>query len=172
MSGLAWLNELMTWLGRWFPRITLIRATHEGVLFGPGGSVTLRKPGLMVYWPITHELHLVSTRLRTTELAAQLHGREAVQVVVGWRITDPATAMMALNDIAANLDDRIQAALANAYESGRTSGDIAKAMLAILQPEMAPAGLRIESVDVSQRGPVFSLKMLNDWAQHESGKLA
>lgn len=171
MSGFAWLNELMTWLSRWVPRLTLIKATHHGVLFGPGGSVVMKKPGLAIYWPMTHDLQLVSTRSRTMELACMIHGSEAIQVIVGWRIIDVVTALMSMNDPAANMDDRAQSALAAAHGESRKSEEIAERMLASLGAEMASKGVHIESVDVSQRGPVFTLKNLNDWAVHEARTL-
>src|SRR5690606_20582805 len=121
------------------------------------GHVSLRMPGLMVYWPITHELVQVSTRVRTMELAAQLHDREAIQIVVCWRIAEPVTALMGVNDVAAQMDDRAQAALCAAYQPSRTSVTIATDVLQRLRVEWQPLGVVIESVDVSQRGPTFTL---------------
>jgi regulator of protease activity HflC (stomatin/prohibitin superfamily) len=171
MNGLAWLNDLMVWLARWVPRLTLIKATHEGVLFGPGGSVKRRAPGLCLYWPITHDLQLVGTRARTAELAAQLHAGEAVSVVVGWRVIDAVRCLSSLNDPAAFLDDRTQAALGHAYTAGKRSADVCAAMLEQLSREFDAYGMRIESVDVAQRSWVIPVKTLKDYAQHESGAL-
>jgi regulator of protease activity HflC (stomatin/prohibitin superfamily) len=171
MAGLAWLNDLMTWLARWVPRLTLIKATHEGVLFGPGGSVQRRAPGLLFYWPITHDLQLVGTRARTAELAAQLHAGEAISVVVGWRVVDAVRCLSSLNDPAAFLDDRTQAALGIAYSSRQSNADMCALMLAQLSREFDGYGIRIDSVDVAQRSWVIPMKSLKDYAQHESGAL-
>lgn len=167
-SGLAWLNDLMLWLARWIPRITLIKATHAGVLFGPNGRVRRIEPGLLVYWPITHALTVVSTRIRTAEIAAQLHGREAVQIVISWRIDNPVAALMTLNDPAANLDDRAQAALAHAYSADWSSADIASGVSHRLRSELEPSGVVVEGVDVSQRGPIRAIRLMSDWGTHES----
>jgi hypothetical protein len=47
-SGFAWLNELMVWLGRWVPRLLLIKRGHCGVKFGPGGSLEQLDAGLHI----------------------------------------------------------------------------------------------------------------------------
>lgn len=108
-SGLAWLNDLMLWLGRWFPRLILIKATHIGVKFSRAGAVTSLRPGLYCYWPITSMVEVVSTRMRTTEISAQLIGREAVSIAIGWRIRNPLAAICEFNDVFSQLDDRSQA---------------------------------------------------------------
>jgi hypothetical protein len=118
MNGFAWLNELMTWLARWVPRLTLVKATHKAVIFGPGGSVALRDAGLCCYWPITHVLQLIGMRTRSLELAGQLHRGEVVSVVITWCVTDAVKAATSLADVEAFLDDRTQAALSNAHGSG------------------------------------------------------
>jgi len=155
MSGFAWLNELMVWLGRWVPRLLLVKQGHCGVKFGPGGSVVGLCPGLYVYWPITHEITDVSVRSRTYEIAAQLHGTEAIAVMVSYYVRDAVLALTQLHDIASNLDDRTQAALRRHHASGDD-----------LIAEFSSAGIEITTVSIIQRGPVITLKNLNDWAHH------
>lgn len=169
MNGLSWLNDLMVWLARWVPRVVLIKATHAGVLFGPRGRVSLWAPGLWIYWPIVQELALVSKLARTMEIAAQMHGREAIQLVVTWQIVDPLKALTTLNDVAANIDDRAQAALAWAYR--HQGDDLAAAARQRLRVDLMPSGIEVIAVDVSQRGPIVALRMLSDWATHESRAL-
>lgn len=171
MSGLAWLNELMTWLGRWFPRIVLVKAAHAAVWFGPGGKFRRCEPGLHWYWPITSEFTIVSMRSRTTEIASQLHGSEAVSIAVQYAIADPVTLLLRQNDVFSMLDDRAQACLALSYRADSPSEKIAAAVLADLRGEFAPHGVRIEAVSVLQRGWVLPLKNLNDWAQHAAANL-
>lgn len=166
MSALSWLNDLMTWLSRWVPRLVLIRATHVGVVFGPGGSVRQVAPRLFCYWPITHELQLVAVRERSLELAAQLHAGEAVSCVVGWKVADAIAAATKLADVEAYLDDRVQAALSNAYASGRSSADVCAQMLVKLRDEFASYGIAVQWVDVAQRSWVLPIKNLNDYATH------
>lgn len=167
-SGLAWLNELMTWLGRFVPRLVLIKTGFRAVQFGPKGSLSTIEPGLHVYWPITHEITLVSVMPRTFEICAQTHGSEAVGVAVGYQIRDAALSLTSINDLRSNLDDRTQAMLARHVKAV----NIEEAMLADLAAEYAPSGVEIQWVAVIQRGHVITLKNINDWATHEPEKVA
>jgi len=171
VSGLEWLNELMTWLARWVPRVTLVRVGHVGVLFGPGDRATSKGAGLVCYWPITHELQAVSTRLRTTELSAQLHGGEAISLVVLFQIGNPLQALLTLNDVFSTIDDRAQAHLTRAHDAHHANAEICAAVRDALARELAPNGVEILSVDIAQRGPIVPIKMLSDYAQHSAAEL-
>lgn len=169
-SGLAWLNELMLWIGRWFPRLVLVKATHHAVKFS-GPSMTLIKPGLCWYWPITSSLQLVSMRSRSIETAAQLLGREVIAVVVGFTIVDPLAVMSEFAEVFSQLDDRTKSAVARAYTAEKSSAAIAEEVKGELSGRFSPHGVTIQKVDVVQRGRVIPLKNLNDWAQHSKANL-
>ncbi len=168
MNGLTWLNDLMTWLARWIPRLTLIPATNTGVLFGPRGAVRACPPGLIVYWPITHQLKIVSTLWRTIEISGQLNQREILSLVIIWRIADALAAILRFNDATAFLDDRAQAALAVAYDPHHSNDQIEAIAHARLCADFGDHGVIIERVSVSQRGQVRAIKLVNDWATHEA----
>lgn len=171
MTGLTWLNDLMTWLAKWVPRLVLISAGNEGVLFGPGGKAIRKASGLCCYWPITHDLTIVSTRQRSVENAAQLHGRESISLVVLFRIVDPMALMLTVNDVFSLIDDRSQAHLSIAYAADKTDFAITAIVLAGLQAEFEHCGVEIMRVDVAQRGWTIPIKMLSDYAQHSESKL-
>src|SRR5262245_60955089 len=128
----------MQWLSRWIPRLLLIRQGHEGVRFGPKGAVQRLPPDLHLYWPITHDVTVVSTLMRTMEIAAQLHGQEIIQASVRWRVADPARTLTTWNDIVANVDDRTQAALARRVQADRDA--LARAILLDLRAEFEGKG--------------------------------
>lgn len=71
-SALAWLNDLMNWLGRWIPRLVLIHPTHRGVRFGPRGAAKSVGPGVVLYWPITHDLIQVPITTQSVQLGGQI----------------------------------------------------------------------------------------------------
>lgn len=172
MSGLAWLNELMLWLGKWFPRPLLIKAGHVGVWFSLGGAVKTLEPGLYVYWPITTDVTVVSTRRRTFEIASQLCDLEAVSLTVAFTIANPQAVLLAFGDVFSQLDDRTQAALSASYEATTDNGTLAGKVKAQLCEQFTTMGVTIHSVDVVGRGRVIPLKNLNDWAQHAKAELA
>lgn len=171
MSGLAWLNELMLWLGKWFPRLMLVRAGSVAVIFHRGGRIREGLPGLYCYWPITTDLVVVSTRRRTNEIAAQLCGREAVSVCVEYTLERPINVLMAYNDVFSQLDDRTQAHLGLAYRPEIASTDLCDQILNGLRGEFETNGLSFHTVSIVTRGRVIPLKNLNDWAQHAKAVL-
>jgi regulator of protease activity HflC (stomatin/prohibitin superfamily) len=95
----------MVWIAKWVPRLVLVTSRHRAVVFRPKDRVTEHAPGLLVYWPIIHVCQLVSMQLRTMELATQVHGDEAVQIVISYRILEPKVALLSLNDPIATIDD-------------------------------------------------------------------
>lgn len=171
MSGFAWLDKLMTWIGQWFPRVVLVKAGHLAVRFDRGGRSVQLAPGLYVYWPIVADVKIVSTRRRTTEIATMVHGREAISVVVAYSIRDARTMLLYFDDVFSSLDDRTQAHLCLAYKEIDQSAEISERVLAGLVAEFAHHGVFVHSVDVVQRGPVTTLKHLKDWAQHSKAEL-
>jgi regulator of protease activity HflC (stomatin/prohibitin superfamily) len=170
-SGFAWLNELMAWLGRWFPRLVLVKAAHQAVWVGPGGRTKQWSPGLYCYWPITSDVVVVSQRERSTELAAQLIGDEVIAIAVVWVVTSAERLLLQVNDIFASLDDGGQAALAASVSLGPSLGDIEQNIVRLLRHRFEPLGVDVRSVSVLQRGGVLALKNLNDWAQHGKAEL-
>jgi regulator of protease activity HflC (stomatin/prohibitin superfamily) len=171
VNGLAWLNDLMTWLGRWVPRIILIRATHAGVLFGRGGSVMELHPGVHVYWPIVQELELVSTRIRTTATCPMLIGGEVIGVLITYNVVNPVKMVMTFSDLRANLDQRAQAAISLVHTAGIATATLAAQAEQILRAEFDRAGVHVDDVRIGARGWVIPIKNVSDWSEHESPKL-
>ncbi len=159
-STFQWLNELMRWFGRWVPRLVLIRATHRGVLFGPGGSVRELAPGLWWYWPITSELEQVCITERSSQIATQLVGRRLLGMAVVWQATDVVLALTRYREIGARVDDAAQAALVHAQ------GDVDQ-VAAALADEFRGA-LRIVRVRLVHDGTGVPVKLFTDWAHHEA----
>lgn len=172
VNGFSWLNDLMTWLAKWVPRLVPITARNRAIVFRPGGAVTEHGAGLLVYWPIIHTLSIVSVQLRTMELAAQVHGQEIVQIIISWRITDPRLALLTLNDVVATMDDWAASALASVHAKEKSNDAIAAETTARLADRMRPHGIQVCAVQVSQRGWALPIKQLNDWAVHEARQLA
>jgi hypothetical protein len=172
MSGLAWLNDLMVWIGRLFPRLLLVKAGYLGVKFMYAARTKLLPAGLYCYWPIIEEITVVSTRARTTEVASQLHGTEVISIVVAFLIRDPQAMLLAMDDVFSQIDDRAQVALRNAYGGTDTPDeDMTKKIVLALRREFDPGGVNVLDVSVIQRGPVVSLKHMKDWAQHSKAEL-
>jgi hypothetical protein len=166
MNAFAWLNDLMAWLGRWVPRIILVRASHEGVRFGMGGAVVRLSPGVHVYWPIVQEVQLVSLALRSLETSAQVVDNYATSVVVLYRFTNAVSVARDYYNAAAQLDMRVKAHIAQCG----SRGDLTP-ILVPLQREFEPLGIAIESIATTQRSWCLAVKKLDDWGIHEERTL-
>jgi len=164
-SGFQWLNELMRWMGRWVPRIVLIRSTHRGVLFGPGDQVRELPPGVHVFWPIWSELEKVAMTRRTSQMCGQLIGQEVVGWIVSWRVLDPVQMLTSVRDINPTLDDAAQTL-------GALYVDDLGQLLGVLRGRMSPFGVEVVDVGIANRGPTHTLELFKDWAHHEEAGAA
>lgn len=169
-TGFSWLNDLMVWLAKWVPRIVLVKAGEVGLLFMRGGRTAVCAPGLHTYWPITSDLQVVSAKRRTIEMSGQVHDREVIALVIVFRVAS-AVAILHWNNIPANIDDRSAAHLARAYRAEASSTAIAADVLDAMRREWEPTGVDIEAVDIAQRGPIRTFRLMKDWATHEAATL-
>jgi hypothetical protein len=163
-NAFSWLNDLMVWLGRWVPRIILIRASHKGVRFGIGGAVVLLEPGVHWYWPIAQEVQLVSVALRTLETSAQVIDGQITSIVVTYRIVDVVKVARDLYDFSTQIDMRAKAHMAEAAKPDESP-------IERLRFEFDPLGIHIEGWAVTQRSWCLPLKNLQDWGMHEARTL-
>jgi hypothetical protein len=175
-AALTWLNDLMQWLGRWVPRLVLIHQTHRGVQFGPGGSVRQVGPGLIVYWPITHEVVQVATTLQSIQLCGQMLPleddtaaivpRAAICTInVQFVVRDPVQAATRILHFHALVSNRVQAAVAAAWPGRIPSqnGWLEKAKNSLVG-ELAGYGIELATIDVAGIGLGATLKNVSDWS--------
>lgn len=180
MTALAWLNDLVQWLGRWVPRLVLIEPTHRGVKFGPKGGAREVGPGLVVYWPITHALIQMPVTTQSVQLSAQiLPFMEDTALIprvllcgtaIQFRIDRPVDAATKALHIHALVDNRTQAALARHVEHRADLKVWAQQTLAELRKDLEPFGLAVERLDFVHHGTGMALKNVADWSYADSSK--
>lgn len=68
---LEWLGQIMDTLGKFFPRMVIVRATQAGVRWRRGKHVKPLQPGLHWFWPITTEVEVIVTARQTLNLPPQ-----------------------------------------------------------------------------------------------------
>jgi regulator of protease activity HflC (stomatin/prohibitin superfamily) len=173
-TALSWLNDLAQWLGRWIPRLVLIEPTHRGVLFGPKGSARQVGPGLVLYWPITHELVQVPVTTQSIQLTSQVlpaaDARERIvphitvcAVAIQFRVTDAVRAATKVLNLHALVDNRTSAAIARYIAHRDDPEEWADAAVADLRRDLQPFGVAIERMDFTQLGTGIALKNMSDW---------
>lgn len=181
MTGaLAWLNDLAQWIGRWFPRLTIIHPTHCGVRFGRRGSAVAVGAGLIFYWPLIHDLIEVPVTTISYQTCAQtlpcgqsfgaiLPRNATVACAVQFRIVDPIIASVKALNFHAIVDNRVRACIAEAWPSDgfeqRQWRDAARDKAA---ETLKTYGIEIEHLDVTDIGYGCTLKNLSDWSYSDS----
>lgn len=188
-AALSWLNDLIQWLGRWIPRLVLIHPTHRGVKFGPRGRTTQVGPGLVVYWPITHDLLQVPVTTQSIQLCGQiLQLPDSAAIVprvavctlnVQFTITDAVKAATKVLHFQALVSNRAHALAAHHWErrtnrarsvrarAGRESTWVRDAE-ADLRAEMIDYGIHLLSLDSTGIGIGVVLKNVSDWSYADS----
>lgn len=99
-SALAWIGQIVAWIGRFIPRFDLLDSTAGAVKFEgfflPARfrrfkgemRVTALGPGLHWYWPATTSFQAYPTAMQTDNLPSQtLETKDGIAVVVGGMIT-------------------------------------------------------------------------------------
>ena len=109
-TAFAWLGEIMNWIGKWFPRLLIVRSTHAGVRFRHGKQPRPLLPGLRVYWPLVTEVDVIPTARQTHNLPTQAlttsDGKKVVvSGVVVYRIKDIVATMARNWDVSDTLND-------------------------------------------------------------------
>lgn len=178
-TALSWLNDLAQWLGRWFPRLALIHPTHRGVRFGLAGKSLEVGPGLVLYWPIIHDLVEVPVTTISYQSSAQiLHLEEAdrglvphvavVAVAVQFKVTDPIKAAVRVLNFHAIVDNRIQAAISRHWKGELDKRDWCAPALKEAAHALEAYGIALEHLDVTQHGRGCALKNIADWGYSDS----
>jgi hypothetical protein len=70
-SALAWVGQIAEWIGRFIPRLSIIKATHGGVKFVRGWKVRQLDAGMHIWWPLTTELISYPIVRQADDLRAQ-----------------------------------------------------------------------------------------------------
>jgi hypothetical protein len=181
-TALAWINDLMTWLGKWVPRMLLIQPTHRGIRFGPRGRAKEVGPGLILYWPITHAVLQIPITTQSLELSGQClpatgRGEAAenelavipqiflVSAAVQFCVMDAVKAATSVLHLHALVDNRAKSAIARHFD---VTDDWLKSASADLSAELAPYGVQLERLDLTQSGRGLAVKNVSDWSYSDS----
>lgn len=70
-GALAWISELVQWVGRFVPRWVIVDTTKGAVKFVRGRRVQALGPGLWWYWPATTNLTIYPTARQAVDLRTQ-----------------------------------------------------------------------------------------------------
>jgi hypothetical protein len=176
-QALSWLNDLIQWLGRWFPRLVLVHPTHKGVRFGLRGAAVPVGPGLVVFWPIIHDLIQVPVTTISYQTCAQTLSIEGGSVVphvavignaVQFRVTDPVKAAVGALNFHAIVDNRVQAAIAKHWRGEITDRSWCAHAYYEAAEALVKFGIELQHLDVTHIGRGVALKNISDWSYSDT----
>jgi hypothetical protein len=177
MTALAWLNDLAQWIGRWFPRLAIVHPTHRGVRFGPGGLAKAVGPGLVVYWPVIHDLIQVPVTTISYQTCAQTLSLESASIVphiavvanaVQFRVTDPIKAAVNALNFHAIVDNRVQAAVSKHWKGTIDDRSWCEPARAEAAAALLEYGIELQHLDVTHLGRGCALKNISDWSYSDT----
>lgn len=71
-AALGWIGQIFEAIMCIFPRLLIVRATHEGVKWRHGGEAIRLAKGLHVYWPLVSQIEMVVVARQTLNLPSQV----------------------------------------------------------------------------------------------------
>ena len=173
MNALQWLNDLAQWVGRIFPRLTLVPPTHHGVMFGPKGGATSKGAGLVLWWPLLQLLEQVDVTVGSMDVAAvAVPGKGGgllprvpiVSTVARWRIVNPVLAATSAQDLNRLIDNTCQSAIGQRWTDISEADVAVSAALEDIKGELRrDFGVDLLSLRRSHLGEAVAVLQLTDW---------
>lgn len=178
-GALDWIGQIIQWIGRFIPRIVIVRATHAGVKFQRGKKVKPIAPGLTVYWPLITELELIPVARQTHNLPTQCavtKDREAVAVggVVIYSISNVVKALSRNWDFNDTINDVALTAIMPEFLNHTYSelikwiadGSIQTTLTLKVREKLSHYGIRVIHVGLTDFAKCFVLKSVGDAHAH------
>lgn len=117
-AAFAWIGWIFEWLGKFVPRLLIVRSTHAGVKFVHGSRAVELKPGLHFYWPVVTEVEVLPVARQTHNLVTQvLMTKDGKSIVIGavviYEINSIVDALSNNWDVSDTISDVTQMAVVN-----------------------------------------------------------
>lgn len=118
MEALAWVGQIVEWVGRFIPRWIILNTTEGAVKFVRGSRAVELGPGVHFYWPAVTEIKSWVVARQSINLATQTITTKdgkvlAIGTVMVFRVTDALTLITKTYDP----DNTIRAVAAGAVHS-------------------------------------------------------
>lgn len=178
---LQWINDLIYFLGSFFPHIYIVRSTHAGVRFRFGKPHKIEPGRVIIYWPIVTELKIIPIIEQTTETAPIVvltkdSKQVAVCAVIIYSINDAFTAVVKPLNVYSIIDNVVQSALADLI-SVMTLEEIQSdihgfndILSEITSEELSKFGVQVEDISIIGLSKCFTLRNIGDTWSVSPGK--
>lgn len=108
-SAFAWLQNVTEWLGRFFPRWTILDPTLAWLKFHGNGEVETGRGGWVYWWPITTKCEIHSVAEQTIKLEPQsITTRDGKEVTVRGAIVYEYVDIERMGTLTIDPDDAVR----------------------------------------------------------------
>ena len=169
---MEWLREFISKLFSWLPRLYYITPDAGGIRITLGKYYKLKGPGWYFYWPIIHEMSVISVMPQVKDLRGQsLFTKDMENVLISGAITykviDASKAILAVQDYDKSLMTVALGIIAEfiASKTKQECMDICALkdeILKGLREEASGWGLKIMKVAITDFGDTKNIRIVGD----------
>lgn len=172
-SALAWVGQLIDWVGKLIPRWIILNTTEGAVKFVRGTDPVLLGPGIHWWWPAVTEMKPWVVARQSVNLAAQtITTKDGKVIAVGglliFRIQDALTLMtdtwdpdQTIRDLAAGaLHEACSQATWEELQTAKNSGLLNKQLRAAMRRRLKPFGVKVLQATLTDFAPARVLKLI------------
>lgn len=167
-DAFGWLGQIIEALLQFFPRLMIVRNTHQAVKWKRGGKVVAIKPGSRtLYWPLLTDIELVvvarqPANIETVSLMTKDLEEVSVGAVIVYWINDVILAIGERNwDVSSTVCEIAQAAVVEEvmkYDlkelilsvAQGPEGDFSKSLTANCRKQLNKYGVHVERAGVTE----------------------
>jgi regulator of protease activity HflC (stomatin/prohibitin superfamily) len=173
-GALAWIGQLAEWIGRFFPRLAIIRITYKGVKFVHGKKLVIVEPGLTIYWPlVTDYLEYPSVRQGEALREQTLITTDDRSIVVGGMLIHEVVDMAKLVGETYSPQETVKdLALTSVHDvcckmsleelkEGQRRGTLDTKLKNEAQKALDPYGVRVVKLMLTDLSPCKVLRLVN-----------
>lgn len=169
---MEWLNQLISRLFCWVPRITLVAPDEDGIIETLGKRWSHMPPGWYIWWPLIQRTIRVVVTPQVVNLPGQsAYTKDKVSIVISgalqYRIDDAAKALLEVQDFDESLIALSLGIIAE-YVNGRTLDEcmnidkLCGEILKGIRKASAGWGIKIMRVLITDLAPVQSFRIIGN----------
>jgi hypothetical protein len=172
-SALAWIGQIASWIGQFFPRWHVVPTYQAGVKYVRGKKVVPFGPGIVFWWPVTtmvrdYPIARQSVNLPTQTLTTSDDHVVAVGLILIYKVDDIVALFNtwdsdeAIKDIAAGALHDVCST--KTYEELKDQPTLKRELRQEMRKRLRPLGVRVLQVSLTDRAPAAVLKLIQSAA--------
>ncbi len=169
---MEWLRELISKIFAWLPRLYYITPDASGIRITLGKYYKLKGPGWYIYWPIVHEMSVISIMPQVKDLRGQsLFTKDMENVLISgavtYRIIDASKAILSVQDYDKSLMNTALGTITE-FVTSKTKKEcmdisaLKDEILKGLREEASGWGLKIMKIAITDFGDTKNIRIIGD----------